>query len=103
MKKAFLSMIRFYQKKKFRLCFRHAAVFILPAPSMPWRQLSVLAHVRAVHWPCGGFCGVIRFFRVDMILCLLKINIFPHKINKNHINFKIDIMPFICCGMIFSN
>lgn len=58
--KAFLSMIRFYQKK-FRLCFRHAAVFILPAPSMPWRQLSVLAHVRAVHWPCGGFCGVIRF------------------------------------------
>ena len=80
MKKAFLSMIRFYQKNS--LCSVHAAVFILPAPSMPWRQLSVLAHVRAVHWPCGGFCGVIRFFRVDMILCLLKINIFPHKINK---------------------
>lgn len=59
-------------KKKFRLCFRHAAVFILPAPSMPWRQLSVLAHGRAARWPCGGFCGVIRFFRVDMILCLLK-------------------------------
>lgn len=103
MKKAFLSMIRFYQKKISPLfpprcrfyptCSQYAVEAIERFGACKGGALALWRLLRCNPLFPGGYDPVPPKKKIFSLIKLI----------KNHINFKIDIMPFICCGMIFSN
>ena len=76
MKKAFLSMIRFYQKKISPL-FPPRCRFYPTCSQYAVEAIERFGACKGGALALWSFCGVIRFFRVDMILCLLKNKYFP--------------------------
>ena len=76
MKKAFLSMIRFYQKKISPL-FPPRCRFYPTCSQYAVEAIERFGACKGGALALWRLCGVIRFFRVDMILCLLKNKYFP--------------------------